>query len=76
MPWNWWIGAAARSVTAKSTQWLLDEVLKELRTLDHPRVRKLVTYLEGQQAEMLTFLDWLEIKLHPWQRQLAQHCPG
>lgn len=53
--------------------WLLKEVLKELRTLDHPRVRKLVTYLEGQQDEMLTFLDWLEINLHPWQRQLAQH---
>ncbi len=53
-------------------EWLLKEVLQELRTLDHPRVRKLVTYLEGQQAEMLTFLDWLEIKLHPWQRQLAQ----
>lgn len=54
--------------------WLLAEVLKELRTLDHPRVRKLVTYLEGQQAELLTFLDWLEIKLHPWQRQLARDC--
>jgi len=54
-------------------QWLLKEVLKELRTLDHPRVRQLVTYLEGQQAELLTFLDWLEVKLHPWQRQLAQH---
>jgi len=54
-------------------EWLLTEVLKELRTLDHPRVRKLVTYLEGQQTEMLTFLDWLEIKLHPWQRQLAQY---
>jgi len=54
-------------------EWLLKEVLQELRTLDHPRVRKLVTYLEGQQAEMLTFLDWLEIQLHPWQRQLAQH---
>ncbi len=53
-------------------EWLLKEVLQELRTLDHPRVRKLVTYLAGQQAEMLTFLDWLEIKLHPWQRQLAQ----
>lgn len=53
--------------------WLLQEVLKELRSLDHPRVRKLVTYLEGQQDEMLTFLDWLEIKLHPWQRQLTQH---
>lgn len=54
--------------------WLLEEVLKELRTLDHPSVRKLVTYLAGQQAEMLTFLDWLEIKFHPWQRQLARYC--
>jgi hypothetical protein len=54
--------------------WLLEEVLKELRTLNHPRVRKLVTYLEGQQTEMLTFLDWLEIKIHPWRHQLAQYC--
>jgi len=55
--------------------WLLNEVLTELRTLQHPRVRKLVTYLAGQQDEMLTFLDWLEINLAPWQRQLAQHIP-
>jgi hypothetical protein len=55
--------------------WLLNEVLTELRTLPHPRVAKLVTYLEGQQDEMLTFLDWLELNLAPWQRQLAQQCP-
>lgn len=56
-------------------EWLLNEVLKELRALDHPRVRKLITYLEGQQDEMLTFLDLLEVKLLPWQRQLAQYLP-
>ena len=56
-------------------EWLLNEVLKELRTLDHPLVGKLVTYLEGQQDEMLTFLDWLEIKRIPWQRSLAQWLP-
>lgn len=55
--------------------WLLNEVLSELRTLPHPRVAKLVTYLEGQQDEMLTFLDWLELNLAPWQRQLAQQFP-
>jgi hypothetical protein len=55
--------------------WLLNEVLTELRTLPHPRVAKLVTYLEGQQDEMLTFLDWLELNLAPWQRQLAQQFP-
>jgi hypothetical protein len=56
-------------------EWLLDEVLKELRKLAHPRVRKLVKFLEGQRGEMLTFLDWLEIKLAPWQRRLALHIP-
>jgi hypothetical protein len=54
-------------------EWLLKEVLKELGQLDHPRVRKLLTYLKGQQDEMLTFLDLLEINLQPWQRRLAQH---
>jgi hypothetical protein len=57
-------------------EWLLNEVLNELRQLNHPRVRKLVIYLAGQQDEMLTFLDWLEINLAPWQRQLAQHIPA
>jgi hypothetical protein len=59
----------------ETNEWLLNEVLKELRALDHPRVRKLLTYLEGQQDEMLTFLDLLEVKLLPWQRQLAQYLP-
>jgi hypothetical protein len=54
-------------------EWLLKEILKELGKLDHPRVHKLLTYLEGQQDEMLTFLDWLEVNLHPWQRRLVQH---
>lgn len=59
----------------ETNEWLLNEVLKELRTLEHPRVRKLVTYLEDQQDEMLTFLDWLEIQLIPWQRRLAHWLP-
>jgi len=59
----------------ETNEWLLQEVLRGLRQLDHPRVRKLVTYLEGQQAEMLTFLDWLELNLAPWQRRLALLLP-
>jgi hypothetical protein len=59
----------------ETNEWLLAEVLRELRQLDHPRVRKLVTYLEGQQAQMLTFLDWLELNLAPWQRRLAHRVP-
>ena len=59
----------------ETNEWLLNQVLKELRTLDHPRVRKLVKYLENQRDEMLTFLDLLEVKLVPWQRQLARAIP-
>lgn len=56
-------------------QWLLDETLKGLRQLDHPRVKKLVTTLENQYAELLTFLDWLEVQLIPWQQRLADAFP-
>lgn len=59
----------------ETNDWLLNEVLKELRSFDHPRVRKLVTYLEDQQNEMLTFLDWLEIQLSLWQPRLTQWLP-
>jgi hypothetical protein len=55
--------------------WLLQEVITELQTLEHPRVRKLVTYLKNQQPQMLTFLDWLQAPLHAWQQQLAQYLP-
>jgi len=56
-------------------QWLLDGTLEGLRQLDHPRVKNLVTSLENQYDEMLTFLDWLEVQLVPWQRQLARAFP-
>lgn len=56
-------------------EWPLNEVIGALRLLDHPRVRQLVKYLEGQQAEMLIFLDWLELNLAPWQRRLAHLLP-
>ena len=53
-------------------QWLLDETLKGLRQLDHPCAKKLVTSLENQYDELLTFLDWLKVQLIPWQRRLAR----
>jgi len=56
-------------------QWLLEETIAGLRRLPHPRVRPLVTYLERHKGELLTFLDWLEVQLIPWQRQLAQAFP-
>jgi len=59
----------------KINQWLLDETLEGLRQLHHPRVKKLVTRLENQYDELLTFLDWLEVQLIPWQRRLARAFP-
>lgn len=56
-------------------QWLLDETLQGLRQLDHPRIRTLVAYLEAQREELLTFLDWLEVRLVPWQRRLVRTLP-
>jgi hypothetical protein len=56
-------------------QWLLDETIEGLRQLDHRLVQKLVTYLERQREDLLTFLDWLEVQLIPWQRRLARAFP-
>jgi hypothetical protein len=56
-------------------QWLLDETLKRLRQLGHVQLKKLVTTLENQYAELLTFLDWLEVQLIPWQQRLAHAFP-
>lgn len=56
-------------------QWLLGETILGLRQLRHPRVDKLVTHLEDQQDELLTFLDLLEIKIAPWRRKLVRALP-
>ena len=56
-------------------QWLLDETIQGLRQLDHLRIRALLTYLEAQREELLTFLDWLEVRLFPWQRRLVRTLP-
>jgi len=56
-------------------QWLLEETLRGLRQLAHHRVKQLVTYLQAQQDELLTFLDLLEIQITPWQRKLTQVLP-
>jgi len=54
-------------------EWLLNQICNELRQLDHPRVHQWLKSLLKQQAELLTFLDWAEIQLHPWRRQLMRH---
>jgi len=59
----------------ETNQWLLGETIQGLRQLKHPRVHKSVTHLQEQQDELLTFLDWLEVQLVPWQRKLARALP-
>jgi hypothetical protein len=59
----------------ETNQWLLRETIQALQQLNHPRVRQLVTHLREQQDELLTFLDWLEVQLVPWQRKLARALP-
>ena len=59
----------------ETNQWLLGETIQALQHLNHPRVRQLVTHLQEQQDELLTFLDWLEVQLVPWQRKLARALP-
>lgn len=55
--------------------WLLEETIQGLRQVDHPRVKKLVTYLHGQNEELLTFLDLLEIQSTVWRRKLTRVLP-
>jgi hypothetical protein len=56
-------------------QWLLEETIQGLRQVDHPRLKPLVTYLQRQKEELLTFLDLLEIQVASWRRKLAPVLP-
>jgi hypothetical protein len=50
-------------------QWLVEETLKGIQQLPHPRIQKLVEGLEKQLPEMLTFLDGILEPLTDWQAQ-------
>ncbi len=56
-----------------TNEWLLEETLKALETIDHPRIRKWVKTLRRYQSQLLTCLDWLAASLQPYQTELAQH---
>jgi hypothetical protein len=57
-------------------EWLLEATIQGLRQVGHCRVKKLVTYLQGQKEELLTFLDLLEIQITAWRRKLTRTLPG
>jgi hypothetical protein len=54
-------------------EWLLEETLTALETIDHPRVQKWVKTLRHYQTQLLTCLDWLAASLQPYLTDLAQH---
>jgi len=59
----------------QTNQWLLGETIMALKKLTHRKIKALVTYLQNQKPDLLTFLDWLEVELAPWRIALAQHLP-
>lgn len=52
--------------------WLLEESLTAMTTIDQPRVQKWVKTLRRHQDQLLTSLDWLTTSLQPYREQLAQ----
>jgi hypothetical protein len=53
-------------------EWLLEETLTAMTTIDHPRVQKWVKTLRRHQSQLLTSLDWLATSLQPYREQLAE----
>lgn len=53
-------------------EWLLEETLTAMNTIDHPRVQKWVKTLRRCQSQLLTGIDWLAASLQPYREQLAQ----
>lgn len=52
-----------------TNQWLLDETIKALSVLDHPKIKEWVTYIKNQYDQLFTYLDWLEVALDAWRMQ-------
>ena len=53
-------------------EWLLEETLIAMATIDHPRVQKWVKTLRRHQAQLLTGVDWLTTSLYPYRKHLSQ----
>jgi hypothetical protein len=54
-------------------QWLLDETIKLLTSLDHPKIRAWLTYIKNQYKQLFTYLDWLQVGLDLWHEQADKH---
>ena len=56
--------------------WLLDEVIRALTAIEIPEVRRFARRLDRHQDALLTFLDWLTLRLQPFYEQLAHLLPS
>lgn len=55
-----------------TNQWLLEEVLNALASIENERVKRWLRTLRRHQSQLLTWMDWLEPTLAAFQTQLAQ----
>ncbi len=56
--------------------WLLDEVIQALAAIAIPAVQRFARRLRRHRSALLTFLDWLTLRLQPFYDQLAQLLPA
>ena len=56
--------------------WLLDEVIQALAAIAIPAVQRFARRLRRHRSALLTFLDWLTLRLQSFYDQLAQLLPA
>lgn len=58
-----------------TSQWFLEEVVTNIAGIEHQRVKKFATTLRNHQAQLLTFIGWVETALVDYDAQLAVSMP-
>ena len=58
---------------SRINQWLLDETIKLMTPLDHPKIREWLTYIKNQYQHLFTYLNWLQVGLDGWHEQAYKH---
>ncbi len=56
--------------------WLLDEVIQALAAIPLPAVQRFARRLHRHRDPLLTFLDWLTLRLQPFYEQLVRLLPS
>ena len=57
------------------SEWLLEETLTAMSTIDDSRVQKWVKTLRRHQSQLLTAFDWLDLSLQPYRQQITESVP-